>query len=446
VINSPRSERGWRGRRRIAVLVSLAGVLGIAYLGSATPASAATVANCSAKLQGKGTGTNVKLSFLCDRDVRTYGVASNKAIKNYGTPNAGAASSFLSCEGLGVGFGCGVSNRAAPGTQAPGTTGWDTTVPGEATSSREVPTTCNGFRRVRGTSDPPLNGPNINAIVTGPCAEVIPANTRVVQSLKLGSSVCAGGTKNPLRLFLFVGGEPAVTSFILAVSGDPDANDNGPGGDSSTVGEYIQGPIVVSTKAFKKVCAESGKSGKSAKKGGGKKSASPPTKFPVSCTGGVAPATTPAGPLVKVSFTCNQNIRAFAVYSNKLIFEPGEEPEVDGPSGGKVNESALHQCEGDIPGYGYGCGITDRQTVAAATATNPGLPNGNGISAGNTAHQRMGFEFSPCQKAGQPKTKVWMIPMGEPIIGSTVGEFIGAPQQLALTGYGKCKGGKKKKK
>jgi hypothetical protein len=34
--------------------------------------------------------------------------------------------------------------------------------------------------------------------------------------------------------------------------------------------------------------------------------------------------------------------------------------------------------------------------------------------------------------------------MGEPIIGSIVGEFIGAPQQLALTGYGKCKGGKKK--
>jgi hypothetical protein len=444
VINSSRSERGWRGRRRIAVLVSLAGVLGIAALGSATPASAATVAECSAKLTGKGAGTKVNLSFVCDRPVRTYGVASNKAIKDYGTPNAGTASSFLSCEGLGNGFGCGISNRATPGTQAPGTTGWNTTTPGASTSSTAVPTTCNGFRRVRGSQAPPLNGPNINAIVTGPCTEQIPAGTKVVQSLKLGSSVCAGGKKNPTHVFLFVGGEPAVTSFILPVEGNSNPNNNGPGGDSTTVGEYIQGPIKANTKAFKKVC-ESGKSGKSAKQGGGKKSATPPTKFPVSCTGAAAPATTPAGPTVKLSFTCNQNIRAFAVYSNKLIFEPGEEPEVDGPSGGKVNESALHQCEGDIPGYGYGCGITDRQTTTAPSSTSPGLPNGNGISGGNTAHQRMGFEFSPCRKKGEPKTKIWLVPMGEPIIGATVGEFIGAPQQLALTGYGKCKGGKKKK-
>jgi hypothetical protein len=446
VINSSRSERGWRGRRRIAVLVSLAGVLGVAYLGSATPASAATVAQCNAKLTGKGGGTKVNLSFVCDRDVRTYGVASNKAIKDYGIPNAGAASSFLSCEGLGVGFGCGISNRAAPGTQAPGTTGWNTTTPGASTSSTANPTTCNGFRRVRGSQAPPLNGPNINAIVTGPCTELIPGGTKVVQSLTLGSSVCAGGKMNPTHVFLFVGGEPAVTSFILPVEGNSNPNNNGPGGESTTVGEYIQGPIKANTKAFKKVCAESGKSGKSSKKqGGAKKSATPPSKFPVSCTGQAVPATQPAGPTVRVSFSCNQNIRAFAVYSNKLIFEPGEEPEVEGANGGQVNESALHQCEGDIPGYGYGCGIVDRQTVAAATSTNPGTPNGNGISAGNTAHQRMGFEFSPCQKAGHPKTKVWLIPMGEPTIGSTVGEFIGAPQQLALTGYGKCKGGKKKK-
>jgi hypothetical protein len=444
VINSFRSERGWRGRRRIAVLVSLAGVLGVAYLGSATPASAATVANCNAKLQGKGAGPTVKLSFVCDNAVRTYGVASNKAIKNYGTPNAGSASSLLSCEGLGVGFGCGISNRAAPGTQAPGTTGWNQTTPGASTSSTAVPTTCNGFRRVRGSAAPPLNGPNINAIVTGQCSEEIPAGTKVIQSVTLGSNVCAGGTKNPTRLFLFVGGEPAVTSFIVPVENNSNPNNNGPGGDSTTVGEYIQGPITVSTKAFiKKACA-AGKSGKSAKKGGAKESATPPTKFPIGCFGSVEPASLPAGPLVRVSFVCNQNIRAFGVYSNKLIFEPGEEPEVEGPSGGQVNESALHQCEGDIPGYGYGCGITDRQTTTAATATNPGLPNGNGISAGNTARQRMGFEFSPCRKAGQPKTKVWLVPMGEPTIGSTVGEFIGAPQQLALSGYGKCKGGKKK--
>ena len=35
--------------------------------------------------------------------------------------------------------------------------------------------------------------------------------------------------------------------------------------------------------------------------------------------------------------------------------------------------------------------------------------------------------------------------MGEPIIGTTVGEFTSAPQPIAVTGFGKCKGGKKKK-
>ena len=54
MINSSRSERGWQGRRRIAVLVSIVGVLGIAALGSTASASAAAVANCNAKLEPKG--------------------------------------------------------------------------------------------------------------------------------------------------------------------------------------------------------------------------------------------------------------------------------------------------------------------------------------------------------------------------------------------------------
>jgi hypothetical protein len=36
--------------------------------------------------------------------------------------------------------------------------------------------------------------------------------------------------------------------------------------------------------------------------------------------------------------------------------------------------------------------------------------------------------------------------MGEPITSATtVGEFSSAPQQLTVGGFGKCKGGKKKK-
>ena len=224
-----------------------------------------------------------------------------------------------------------------------------------------------------------------------------------------------------------------MTAFIAPVSTDPSPAKNGPGGDSATVGEYISPPITVSTSAYKG-CQAGGK-----KRGGGRKSSAPATKFPVSCTGAVAPQTVPAGADATVTFACTQNIRAFAVYSNKTIDVPGDEPLVTGTAGGGVNEGALHQCEGSIPGPGYGCGIVDRQ------AQTSGLPNGHGISAGNVAEQKIAFDSSACQKPGQPKTKVWVVAMGEPVIGSTVGEFISAPQQLALTGYGKCKGGKKKK-
>jgi hypothetical protein len=446
VINSSRSERGWRGRRRIAVLVSLAGVLGLCALGSAGTASAATVANCNAKLQPKGASTNAKLSFVCDAPVRAYGVGSNKPIKDYSNPTGGAASQWFTCEGGGAGFGCGITNRAAPGTQVPGTTGWNTTTPGASTSATGTPSTCNGFKRTQGAGTG-VNGPNLNSIVTGACTEQIAPGTTVVQNIKLGSSPCAGGKKNPFQMFLFVGGEPGVTSFIDPVTTDPDPTKDGPGGDSTTVGEYLQGPTKVSLKAYKKACAKSGSSGKSGK-GGGKRSSSPPSVFPVSCSGSVAPSSTPAGTDAKLTFSCTQNIRAFAIYSNKQISEPGDEPIVTGNNGGGVNESANAQCEGNIPGPGFGCGTVDRQTVTAAKTTpptNPGLPNGNTITAGNTAEQNIAFLFSPCQRPGEPKTKVWIVPMGEPIVGSTVGEFVGAPQQLALTGYGKCKGGKKKK-
>jgi hypothetical protein len=425
VINSFRSERGWRGRRRIAVLVSIAGVLGIAALGSATTASAATVANCNAKLEGKGASTSVKLSFVCDGPVRAYTVGSNKAIKNYGNPNAGSATQFFTCQGTGVGFGCGVQNRATPGTQTPGTTGWGATFP-PAPGATQTPTTCGGFKRIQSKSDGfPADR---NGIVTPPCDQLIPAGTKVTQSLKLGSSPCAGAAKDPLQMYLFVGGEPAVTSFTV-------------GGDSTTVGEFLDSPAKVSLKAFKKACG-TGKSGKSAK-GGGKKSSAPPTTFPVACTGTVVHDAITAGADgtdAVLTFSCNQNIRAFALYSNKPIDVPGDEPVVSGSSGGGVNEGALHQCQGDIPGPGFGCGIVDRQAQSTS------LPNGQGISGGNSAEQKISFESSPCKRSGEPKTKVWLIAMGEPITSATtVGEFSSAPQQLTVGGFGKCKGGKKKK-
>lgn len=438
MINSSRSERGWQGRRRIAVLVSIVGVLGIAALGSTSTASAASVAGCKAKLEPKGSAgsTKAKLSFVCDGPVRAYSVGSNKAIKNYSAPNAGSASSFFTCEGVGVGFGCGVSDRATPGTQAPGTTGWEATPPppnAGGSNQTDVPKTCNGFRRVQGAGTG-VNGPNLSAIVTPPCTQLIPAGTKVTQSLKLKSSPCSGTT----QLYLMVGGEPAVTSFIAPVSTDPDPTKDGPGGDSATVGEYLQGPLAVSMKAYKG-CQSSGKGGG----GGAKKSAVPPTKYPVSCTGSITPAATPGDSTL--AFTCTQNVRAFALYSNKSIDLPGDEPVVTGDAGGKTNEGALHQCEGTFPGPGYGCGIVNRQEQTGPSGNSPGLPNGDTISAGNTATQKMGFDSRPCQRKGEQKPKAWLVVMGEPTTSATtVGEFSSAPQPIQITGFGKCKGGKKK--
>jgi len=429
VINSSRSERGWQGRRRIAVLVSIAGVLGVAFLGTAGTASAATVADCNAKLEpvGKSTaGTQAKLSFVCNAPVRAYTVGANKPIKSYGASSATA----LTCEGAGVGFGCGVADRAAPGTQTPGTTGWETKAPppnAGGSFATDTPTTCNGFKRTSGqlAAGPSASfPPNQTSVVTGPCAQLIPAGTTVTQTIRFKSSPCAAGN-DPLQLGLLVGGEPTVTSFVAP-------NANGGGGESATVGEFLQAPTQVSMKAFKG-CRSSGKSG--GKGGGAKKSAVPATKFPVTCSGTISPATTPS--ISTLSFSCTQNVRAFAVYSNKPIDLPGDEPVVNGTNGGALNESAVHQCEGSIPGPGYGCGIVDRQAQTTA------LPNGNTITAGNLAEQRMGFERTPCQGSG---TKAWLVVMGEPVIGSTVGEFTSAPQQLAISGFGKCKGGKKKKK
>ncbi len=405
MINTSRSERGWRGRRRIAVIVSIAGVLGIAALGSASTASASNVGNCTAKLTNKSV-----LKWSCDSTVRAYSVASNKKIKSYGAPNAGAASSFLSCSGSGVGFGCGIPDRATPGTQPPGTTGWTAPVP-PYPGATATPLTCGGYTRI--ASGPPTR----NGVVGPPCTQVISPGTAVTQKINLGSSACKSGN-DPLQLYLLVGGEPLVTSFTT-------------GGDSSTVGEFLSEPIPVSLKELKKSCSRGG-----AKKSGGATSAAGPNNFPVSCSGSITPATVPGDQ--KLSFSCGQTIRAWALYSNKSIVLPGDEPLVSGTAGGGANEGALEQCSGAFPGAGFGCGIVDRQAQTAL------LPNGQALSGGNTAEQTIGFEQNPCQRKGQAKSRAWLVVMGEPVIGSSAGEYTSAPQPIGLSGFGKCKGGKKK--
>jgi hypothetical protein len=156
----------------------------------------------------------------------------------------------------------------------------------------------------------------------------------------------------------------------------------------------------------------------------------------VSCSGAIRPSTTPGDQ--SATFSCSATIRAWAIYSNKSIDLPGDEAIVSGTAGGGPGEGALQQCSGQFPGAGFGCGIVDRQAQTAL------LPNGQAVSGGNTIQQTLGFDQIPCQRKGEPKTKAWVVAMGEPVLGNTAGEYTSAPQSLAVSGFGKCKGGKKK--
>ena len=289
MINSSRSERGWQGRRRIAVLVSIVGVLGIAALGSTSSASAAAVAGCKAKLEPKGNprldqreaqlhlrrGPSAPTVWAGTRGSR----ATAPQMRALPVRSSPVRESVSASDAV-----CPIGPLRARRCLAPPDRETHLPPPNAGGSNQtDVPTTCNGFRRVQGAGTG-VNGPNLTAIVTPTCTQLIPPGTKVTQSLKLKSSPCSGTT----QLYLMVGGEPAVTSFIAAVSTDPDPTKVGPGGDSATVGEYLQAPLPVSMKAYKG-CQSSGQGGG----GAAKKSGTPPTKYPVSCTGSITPSATP---------------------------------------------------------------------------------------------------------------------------------------------------------
>ena len=447
MINTSRSERGWRGRRRIAVLVSIAGVLGLIAVGSATTASATTVANCKAKLAPKGSVSgNIsfgkvsygKLSFTCDSPIRTYSIAGNKKIKNYSAPNAGSRQLLLQlrgercrlrlrcCQPIGT-------RHADPQGPRAGQHLYRLTRPAAA-SSTATPTHLQwlqagpGRRHRRQRAEPERD------------------RDRPVHAGDRGGHQGDPGHQAGCKPVQGQGQIPAEPARRRGACGDivhraSQYRDPGPdrsGGDSATVGEYLQAPTPVNLKAYK-ACQAPIAGAKKASKSSATKSVIPATKFPVSCTGGISPASTPGDS--SVSFSCTQNIRAFAIYSNNPIDLPGDEPVVTGSAGGGLNESAIHQCEGSIPGPGYGCGTVDRQVQTAPPPAGTGLINGNGISAGNIATQKMGFEKPPCKGSG---TKAWLVVMGEPVIDGVVGEFNSAPFPLRISGFGKCKGGKKK--
>jgi hypothetical protein len=440
VINSIRSGRGWRDRRRIGVLVSVVAAFGVFSLGSAGTASAGfTLCKGSVAAKSKGKpGKRARISFSCSQEIRAYGIASTKAISSFSNPPlvSGAPVSFFQCSTArgNAGFGCGVVDRAAPGTQ--------NLASGSGTGGS---TTCN-----RSADIDPSSVTNTQ-IVGPPCTQLIPAGAVISQDVTLAANPCRFKPKDPLQMSVVVGGEPVIASFNPTL------------GDQHTNGEYASEPFKLKAKGWAG-CQESAKESKAGNKAKGAVATAAATGGlpinPVQCGGTVEPKV-PGKPDVdaRYHFVCDTNIRAFAIVTNKPVDLVGGEGEVRGPgtnsvpcvgvamlpapppSGCAELESAAHQCEGPIPYVGFGCGFPDRQANAS-----PNNTYGRRISAGNTFSGEIGFPASPCKREpGTPKLKVWMLAMSEltiqpPVNGAsdpTTGEFISEPFQLALTGYGK---------
>jgi hypothetical protein len=268
VINSIRSERGWWDRRRIVVLISIVAVFGVISLGSAGTASAGfTLCKGSVAAKSKGNpGKAAKVSFSCSNEIRAYSIVSNKAITSFSNPLVGATPiAFLQCSTAtgNAGFGCGVTDRAAPGTQNANSTGSTTTC---GRSSTVLPAGPNG------------QPPAVSGITGPPCTQVIPAGLFVTQDVTLAANPCKFKPKDPLQMSLVVGGEPPISSFTVR-------------GDSTTVGEYASEPFKLKLKGYSG-CQPGGSKKVSGKGKGASAQAAAVGGVninPLSCTGTVSP-------------------------------------------------------------------------------------------------------------------------------------------------------------
>ena len=149
----------------------------------------------------------------------------------------------------------------------------------------------------------------------------------------------------------------------------------------------------------------------------------------VVCTGAVEPLNKKKpGVDAKLDFTCSEEIRGFGVTTNKTFDFFGTELEVLGPDGVPQQQSATIQCEGNVPGPGFGCGSTNRASAQppgtgaceaiGTTGTAPdqsntfGPPCNNRVDPGDTAELQVGFPQNPCKPTGQyapgkDKLRIW---------------------------------------
>ena len=124
----------------------------------------------------------------------------------------------------------------------------------------------------------------------------------------------------------------------------------------------------------------------------------------VSCNGTVQPKNKKKpGSAAIYSFACTQDIRGYSVISTKQFDFFGSETN----SSPNTAQSALFQCGGSVPSFGFGCGIVNRDAATPSNGNNCGQlvsgvqqpPCSNRLSAGNFISGDVGFTGEPVQEA-----------------------------------------------
>lgn len=135
----------------------------------------------------------------------------------------------------------------------------------------------------------------------------------------------------------------------------------------------------------------------------------------------------------KYTIQCNEDIRGYSITATQKFVFFGTEVDVL-PN---VNQSAVIQCEGSVPGFGFGCGVVDQfiqpncgvsgkpactTGVAACgqqTAATTTPKCNNRVDAGNKLSGEVHFAKSPCEITG--RLRAWVSAVSTPITASTDG-------------------------
>lgn len=179
----------------------------------------------------------------------------------------------------------------------------------------------------------------------------------------------------------------------------------------------------------------------------------------IGCSGKVKPTFKKhPGPDATYSFSCSDDIRAFAIFSTKRISFFGTETTVTGGDPAH-NQSAIQQCEGVVPSRGFSCGVPNQDNAGAAKGAPPkadcqGSTCNARVSANNVVQGEITLASNPCKSKGKGKANVkkggkphfYLFVTNQPLTtnltptGTTysIGIYTAGPFVLNIPGYKKC--------